>query len=141
MAQEILQKFSAQLNWVEIKEDEWKDYGIISLEEAKVLVSYKIGTIYKSFNTLTLFDYGKDYKFINDMAQSYESLQNNAQEQYELGVFPIYWENTNNKFLSVLRLIKNPVMNIVDIFFVYKKIVYCFHNYLEILHMLIYHLN
>ena len=129
--QELKNKFSAMFSWQQIDKKDYASYGIANFPEAKVIASYKIGVLYRSFNTMTLYDYGKNENFIDDLKFSYEELQMDIEEQEEYGVFPLHWENFgDNKFFSVLRLVHNPIMNIIDLFFIVDNNVYCFHTYL-----------
>ena len=119
-------------SWFKIERNDYSNYGIIETTDSKIVVSYNIGKIYNQQNTLTLYNYGKDDGFISELADSYKELQLNFKEQDEYGVFPLYWENFGNGcFLSVLKLITNPSMNIIDIFFVFGGQVYSIHTYLD----------
>ena len=124
-------QLTCKFNWVEIKANEYASYGIANLPEAQVVFSYKVGAIYNTFNTLTLYDYGKDKKFIKELDRSYNELSENAEEQKELGIMPVYWNICRkNAMLSVVKVIINQMLNVVDLFFVYDGNVFCFHTYL-----------
>ena len=127
----LTSQLSCKFNWVEIKPKEYASYGIANMEEAQVIYSYKVGTIYSAFNTLTLYDYGKDDKFIKNLFSSYNELGKNSAEQQELGIKPIHWElGKNNFMLSVIKVIARQEISVVDVFFVYQSNVFCFHTYL-----------
>ena len=128
---EICEKFTALISWDEIPNSKFEDFGIINLPDAKVISSYKVGEIYNINNTLTLYYYGEEENFIEDLAQSYESLKNNEDEQIEYGIKPMHWEFFGkNNLLSVLKQINNAQMYIVDLFFMAKNGIYSFHTYI-----------
>lgn len=127
----ILTQIKPSNKWIEVAKKDYAMYGVSNVHEAKVVACYKAGSLYKKDNTITLYNYGDDASFINELSNSYYSLQINIQEQNEYGIFPQYWEMFGiNQFFSVLKLIHNPIMNIVDVFFVYQGTVYSFHTYL-----------
>mgnify|MGYP006939713824 CR=1 FL=1 len=125
-------QLTQKLSWQEIEPKDYANYGIASFPEARVVYCYKVGTIYGAFNTLTLYDYGKDDKFIKQLNESYLELQDNKEEQEELGMKPEHWEvfDKNSAMLSIVKVLIKPEFNVVDVFFVFMKNVYCFHTYI-----------
>ncbi len=125
-------KLTQKLSWIEIEPKEYANYGIVSMPEAKVVYCYKVGTIYGAFNTLTLYDYGKDDKFIKQLNESYAELKDNEEEQEELGMKPEHWElfDNNDAMLSVVKVLIRQEFNVIDVFFVFMNNVYCFHTYI-----------
>ena len=125
-------QLTQKLSWVEVLPKDYANYGIASLPEPRVVYCYKVGTIYGAFNTLTLYDYGKDDKFIKQLDESYLELKDNKEEQEEFGITPKHWEifNKDSSMLSVVKVITKPEFNVVDVFFVFMKNVYCFHTYI-----------
>ena len=129
--QKLLSQLTARLNWKEILPYEYEKYGIANLPEAKVLSAYKVELNTQQFNILSLYDYGKDNKFIKELESTYLELQQDFDEQNELGITPVYWECCGkNIMLSVISVKSSDVLYVVDIFFVYSGEVYCYHTYI-----------
>lgn len=127
----ICEKFTALLNWEQIPNSKYEDYGIIELPDARAISCYKIGKLYNIDNTLTLYYYGEEDGFIQDLAQSYEELKADEKEQKEYGVKPEHWEFFGkNNLVSILKQIDNGQMYIVDLFFENNNGIYSFHTYL-----------
>ena len=122
--------FSPMKHWHEIESKDFASYGVANMPEAKVISCYKIGVLYRAYNTMTLYDYGKDDNFVQELYKSYKELQLSLEQQDEYCIFPEHFEIFNKtRFLSVIKLIHNPAMNIIDIFFVIRGRVFCCHTY------------
>lgn len=131
LTDKILEKITPAKNWSKISRKDYERYGVSNVQEAKVVACYKTDAFYGVDNVVTLYQYGDDASFINELAESYSSLQTSIEQQKEYGICPKHWEMFGiNQFYSVIKLIHNPIVNIVDIFFVYKGMVYSFHTYL-----------
>ena len=116
--------------WEKIEKEDYDKYGVVTLNEAKAIISYRTEGFYGQ-NTVTLYDYGQDEDFIPDLKASYQELFYDIGLQDEYGVFPVYWEDFGKgNFLSVLKLTYKPVMNIVDLFFNIDNNIYAYHTYL-----------
>ena len=131
----ITDKVSGRLvpakNWVKISQNDYEKYGVSNVQEAKVVACFKTDPMYGTDNVVTLYNYGNDASFINELAESYDGLKSDLEQQKMYGICPKHWEMFGiNKFYSVIKLIHNPVINIVDIFFVRNGTVYSFHTYL-----------
>lgn len=124
--------FQPYFKWDLLKKEEYKNYGIINISEAEIVDCYIIGEIYGLKNTLVIYNYGINDGFVADLVDQYKELQIDYELQEELNVFPMHWEIfENNCLFSVFKLINNPVMSVLDIFFEYNKNIICFHTYIE----------
>lgn len=129
--QKLLSQLTARLNWKEILPYEYANYGIANLPEAKVISAYKILSNEQDFNVVSLYDYGKDGKFIKELEDTYIDLKDDTEAQKELGIKPVYWECCGkNIMLSVISVMTSDIFYVVDIFFVYLGEVYCYHTYI-----------
>ncbi len=119
--------FIAPKEWTEINKKDFSIYGIADFPDAKVEEAFLIANEKNAFNAVTLYCYGDDDGQIDEMENDYQELQLSLKEQDECGVFPLYWEKKDDLFISVLKPVYNPVLNMVDLFFVENNKLYSFH--------------
>ena len=122
---------SPHFSWTKIDEKDYLANGVAIMQGVELLGAYKIGDLYGATNTVTFYDYGKDEDFFESLKEFYDELQLDIDAQEENGVFPMYYEIFGDgKMLSITKLVNNPVVTIVDLFFREGKNVYGCHTYL-----------
>ena len=118
-------------SWTKIEPEEYIANGVSLAPEVTLVGAYKIGELYGSTNTMTVYDYGDAEDFFDSLKEFYDELQLDIDAQNQNGIFPMHYEFFgDNKMLSVTKLVNNPVVAIVDLFFQVDNKVYGYHTYL-----------
>ena len=80
----------------------------------------------------TQYHYGDKQDCFEALKEFYDELQLDIDAQDESGIFPMHYEFFGDgKMLSITKLVNNPVVTIVDLFFEYRGKVYGLHTYLS----------
>ena len=119
-------------DWILLNEDEYHINGVADLKDVENLKTYIVGKIMNSNRTGSFLYYGKEYNFIEDYYNEMKEVQKNFNLQEEIGFFPAHVEKIGlNCAMSVVKLIKNPSMYIVDIMIDNEGYIYAYHTYID----------
>lgn len=118
-------------SWITIEPKDYLLNGVVLSPDAELVVAYNIGLLYGKTNTVTVYDYGELEDFFDELKEFYDELQIDLDAQEENNLFPMHYEMFGkNKMLSITKLVNNPVMIIVDLFYQKKGRIYGVHTYL-----------
>ena len=119
-------------NWKLLDEKDYTKNGIMKTEDVDNLATYIVGKMVNANRTGSFLYYGEDADFIKNYYEEMTLIQKDYNLQEDTGLFPAHIEKIgNNAVVSVIKLIKNPSMYIVDIMMNFEDKIYSYHTYIE----------
>ena len=134
MENNIVESLEIPMQWNIISKNEYSKYHIISTADANVVCSWftAIGKDKKSI--VTLYNYGNDKGFINDLNESFEEIKESTELQEQYGIIPVRCKKIKiGKNVVFFCSIKTSDFSgvSVDMYFNYEGTNYALHTVVD----------